>query len=111
MPAPLLGTARETYLALRRLPDAWGAYLHPWRRASISRLSALRDAYRGQRAFIVGNGPSLRDTDLGLLQHDFTFGLNRIYLMFPSLGFETSCLVSVNDLVVEQCVQEMQDLP
>jgi hypothetical protein len=84
--------------------------LHPWRRESLGRLSALHDTRKGQRAFIIGNGPSLRDTDLSLLRNDFTFGLNRIYLMFPALGFQTSCLVSVNDLVVEQCWREMQSL-
>ena len=38
------------------------------------------------------------------------FGLNRIYLIFPELGFATSCLVSVNDLVLEQCAGEMKVL-
>jgi hypothetical protein len=48
--------------------------------------------------------------DLTALRNEFTFGMNRIYLTFPVLGFQTSCLVSVNDLVIEQCVQEMQAL-
>lgn len=102
--------AREAYLSLRRLPDLGSALLHPWRRESIARLAALRGTYRGRRAIILGNGPSLRVTDLSLLRNEFTFGLNRIYLMFPQLGFETSCLVSVNDLVIEQCAREMQSL-
>jgi hypothetical protein len=110
VPRPWRGTLREVYLSLRRLPSLGGVYLHPWRRESLARLSALRDSQRGKRAFIIGNGPSLRDTDLSLLRDDFTFGLNRIYLMFPALGFQTSCLVSVNDLVVEQCAHEMQSL-
>ena len=66
-------------------------------------LISIRGSHRGERAFIIGNGPSLRETDLSPLRNEFTFGLNRIYLMFPELGFQTSCLVSVNDLVVEQC--------
>jgi hypothetical protein len=36
--------------------------------------------------------------------------LNRIYLLFPRIGFATSCLVSVNDLVLEQCAAEMMAL-
>lgn len=110
IPPALLRPARDGYLALRRLPDAPAAYLHPWRRASIAKLGALRDQHRGQRAFIIGNGPSLGRTDLALLRSEFTFGLNRIYLMFEKLGFSTSCLVSVNELVVEQSVREMQAL-
>lgn len=84
--------------------------MHPWRRESLRRLAELRNSHQGERAFILGNGPSLARTDLLLLCNEFTFGLNRAYLMFEQLGFSTSCLVSVNDLVIEQCVHEMQEL-
>jgi hypothetical protein len=110
IPSPLVEPVRRSHLALRRLPDLPAAFLHPWRRESIARLAALRGQYQGRRAFILGNGPSLRRTELGRLRGEFTFGLNRIYLMFASLGFSTSCLVSVNDLVMQQCVHEMQAL-
>jgi hypothetical protein len=103
---PLLGA----YLSLRRLPDLPGAYWHPWRRRSLRILDELHGRYAGRRAFIVGNGPSLKHTDLSRLANDFTFGLNRIYLMFGALGFSTSCLVAINDLVIEQCINEMQAL-
>ena len=73
-----------------------------------ARLETYRNHYAGKRCFIVGNGPSLRDTDLSKLQNEFTFGMNRIYLAFDNYDFSTSCLVSVNDLVLEQCYQEMQ---
>lgn len=110
LPASLLQTVKNTYDGIRRLPQLPSAYLHPWRRESIRRLAALRDARKGQRAFIIGNGPSLKQTDLAKLKNEFTFGLNRIYLMFPELGFPTSCLVSINDLVIEQCAAEMAAL-
>jgi len=110
IPSSLLQTVKNTYDAIRRLPQVPAAYLHPWRRESIRRLAALKDSHKGQRAFIIGNGPSLKQTDLSKLKNEFTFGLNRIYLMFPELGFSTSCLVSINDLVIEQCAQEMATL-
>ena len=102
---------REVYLSARLLPYLPGAYLHPWRWISLYRLTALKDIHRGQRAFIIGNGPSLRHTDLSLLRNEYTFGLNRIYLLFPELGFTTTYLVSVNDLVIEQCREELAALP
>lgn len=103
----LLQTVKNAYDAVRRLPELPAAYLHPWRRESIRRLAALKDKYKGRRAFIIGNGPSLKQTDLTKLKNEFTFGLNRIYLLFPELGFPTTFLVSVNDLVIEQCAREM----
>ena len=113
LPTFLLQIVKNTYDAIRRVPQVPAAYLHPWRRESIRRLAALKDAHKGQRAFIIGNGPSLKQTDLTKLKNEFTFGMNRIYLMFPELGFTTSCLVSINDLVIEQCAAEMSalDLP
>jgi len=44
------------------------------------------------------------------LRGEYTFGMNRIYLMFPELGFETSFFVSINDLVIEQCAVDIQKL-
>lgn len=110
-PTPLWAFLRQVYLSMLLLPQVPGAYFHPWRRLSLQRLSALKDVHRGKRAFIIGNGPSLRQTDLSLLRNEFTFGLNRIYLLFPELGFTTTYLVSINDLVIEQCRDEIAALP
>lgn len=84
--------------------------LHPRWRESRARLRAFRDHHRGERCFILGNGPSLRRTDLTFLEGEVTFGLNRIYLLFPELQFPTTYLVSVNELVLEQCADEMRTL-
>jgi hypothetical protein len=92
--------------ALGRAAQWPAATFHPWRRESMARLAALKDAHRGQRCFIIGNGPSLRETDVSKLKGEYTFGMNRIYLAFEDWGFETSFLVSINDLVVEQCVDD-----
>jgi hypothetical protein len=83
-----------------------------WHKSQLQ-MREQHNTHAGERCFIIGNGPSLRKTDLTKLQGEFTFGLNRIYLIFPELGFSTSCLVSVNDLVLEQCANEMKalDLP
>lgn len=110
-PAPIWDAARATYDALNRLPEVPSAYLHPWRKESICRLAGLKDIHRGQRCFIIGNGPSLRQTDLTKLRGEYTFGLNRIYLLFPDLGFTTTYFLSMNDLVIEQCAEEIRALP
>jgi hypothetical protein len=100
-------TLRNGYDAILRLPEMPAAYLHPWRRESIKRLKEIHNIHSGKRAFIIGNGPSLKNTNLSKLKGEVTFGLNRIYLMFPELGFQTTYLVSINDLVIEQCAEEM----
>lgn len=86
-------------------------YTLPNGRKSLHQLRELRDSQRGKRCFILGNGPSLRQTNLNLLREEITFGLNRIYLLFPEMGFPTTYLVAVNRLVLEQCAEELLSLP
>jgi hypothetical protein len=111
VPDPLWVFARDTFDALRRIPDLPAAYLHPWRKESIRRLAELKGVHKGQRAFVVANGPSLKKTDMSKLKNEYTFGMNRIYLMFPELGFPTTYLTVINDLVVEQTSKELAALP
>jgi hypothetical protein len=109
-PQPLWDAARKAYF--------WGLYarewprasFHPWRRASIQRLAEYQDKHKGERCVIIGNGPSLKMTDVSLIRDEYTFGMNRIYLAFPDWGFETSYFVSINDLVIEQCAEDIRGL-
>lgn len=105
-----LSFARRTYDGLRRLPELPDAYLHPWRRESRRKLAALKDSRKGERCFVIGNGPSLKNTNLSKLSNDFTIGMNRIFLAADELGFRPDILVCVNDLVVEQSVEEFNNL-
>lgn len=102
--------ARGVYDGLRRLPELPSAYLHPDRRESIAKLSALKDSHAGERCFVVGNGPSLKKTDLTKLKGEFCIGMNRIFLAADELGFSPSVLVCVNDLVIEQSLPEFNSL-
>jgi hypothetical protein len=106
VPQPFWNFARDTYDGFRRIPQLPAAYLHPWRRESVKRLAALKDIHKGKRAFIIGNGPSLKQTDLSKLKNEITFGMNRFYLAFPELGFTTSYICVTNDLVIEQFVND-----
>ncbi len=82
----------------------------PRLRDSWVHLEQLRDSHRGERCFILGNGPSLGKMDLTQLSTEITFGLNRVYLLFPRMGYSTTYFVSVNTLVVEQCATEIGSL-
>src|SRR5512134_3816170 len=109
-PSFLWQIGRNTYDSIKRIPQLPAAYLHPWRRESIRRLAVLKDIHKGKRAFVIANGPSLKQTDMSKLKNEFTFGMNRIYLMFPELGFSTTYLTVVNDLVIEQTASDLANL-
>lgn len=110
-PAPLWQLGSNTYWWWRnRGRHVLARSISPRWMESQRQLHQYENTHQGERCFIIGNGPSLRQTNLGKLRGEFTFGLNRIYLLFPELGFTTTYLVSVNDLVLEQSATEMKSL-
>lgn len=78
----------------------WDLSPESWR--SRAELQRIKGTFAGQKAVILCNGPSLLKADLGLLQDVFTFGLNKINLLFERSEFRPSCVVAVNPLVIEQ---------
>ena len=70
-------------------------------RDNEARLGALRDKHRGRRAFVIGGGPSLRQTDVRLLKDEITIGCNAIFLMFDEMGFKPT-YYTVEDVLVAE---------
>jgi hypothetical protein len=83
---------------VRRL--AWDVRPESWR--SRQKLRAWRDRHAGKTCVILCNGPSLLKADLASLSSVFTFGLNKINLLFERSDFRPSCIVAINKLVLEQ---------
>jgi GT2 family glycosyltransferase len=77
---------------------------------SARKLEGFRDRYYGKRCFIIGNGPSLNQIDWSLLKNEYTFGLNKIYLLFNKMGFTPSFYTCTNPLVIEQSIDEIHKI-
>lgn len=86
------------YLFLDRLK--WDLRHQSW--SSRSTLKDLKNHYASKKAVIVCNGPSLLETDLTLLDGVYTFGLNKINLLFDQTAFRPSSIVAINPFVIEQ---------
>ena len=69
---------------------------------SRKQILSYQNKYVGKKAVILCNGPSLNDVDLSRLENHFCFGLNKINLIFDRTSFRPSCIVAVNNLVIEQ---------
>lgn len=76
--------------------------LNPLSRSSRAKMKQWHNRYAGQRAVILCNGPSLNAVDFDSLHGVFTFGLNKINLLFSRTNFRPSCVVAVNAHVIEQ---------
>jgi hypothetical protein len=85
-------------LAINRLK--WDLDTRSWE--SRRKLKENKDRYKGQKAVIICNGPSLNKTNFTQLKGVFTFGLNKINLLFERESFRPSVIVAVNSMVIEQ---------
>jgi len=81
-----------------------------WYLENFADISKFKDKHNGESCFIIGNGPSLRKMDLSALRHRVTFGLNKIYLLFDKLGFETTYLAAANPYVIQQAAKDFSSL-
>ena len=106
LPSPLWSGV----VAARKMSIRTEWYLSRKHWQSVHRLRAFKDKHHGERCFIIGNGPSLNKMDLSPLRQEFTFGMNRIYLLFDQLGFDTTYYVCVNSLVIKQSAHEIEQL-
>ena len=109
-----LTAGRISAAAARRVAEI--PHLRAWRGSSRAaenreRLERFRGRHRGERCFVLGNGPSLAHMDLAPLRDEVTFGTNRLYLMFEQMGFTPTYYTSTNALVLEQYHADIARLP
>lgn len=72
-----------------------------------NRLLEYKNKHKGQRAFILGNGPSLNKTDLTKLKDEHTFAVNGIFLNYEKMGFHPTYYVVEDTLVAEDRSKEI----
>lgn len=71
---------------------SWHFHTPHWQR-NHEALRSYKNKHRGERCFIIANGPSIRKMNLSLLKNEFTIGMNRIYLNAETMGFLPTFLV------------------
>ena len=72
------------------------------KKLSTKNLVKSANHYSNKKAVILCNGPSLLKSNLKLLENTFTFGLNKINLLFDNSDFRPSAIVAVNPYVIDQ---------
>ena len=70
----------------------------------------LNDPFRDNAVSSSETVRQLNQTELELLKHEYTIGLNRIYLNYDNMGFEPTFLCIANANVVEQFHDDIDQL-
>ncbi len=74
-------------------------------------LRKFRNIHKGKRCFLIGNGPSLRMSDLGCLKEhgEVCFGVNKIYFAFENTEWRPDYYIVVDREVAAHALQAMKD--
>jgi hypothetical protein len=65
------------------------------------RLKTFKDIHKGERCFIIGNGPSLRVSDLERLNGEYTFAANKIFVIFDETEWRPTYYCIQDFLMIE----------
>lgn len=68
----------------------------------------LKDKYKGQRVFLIGNGPSLNKTPLYLLKGENTMCFNHFHLMLERINWKPKFYTIVDNLVLDDLLNEFE---
>lgn len=106
---------QENFL-VRTLVKPWMDFKHKkglraYQKSSDSQyIKTFKNKYKGERCFILGNGPSLKIEDLDSLINEYTFAANRIYNVFGDTKWRPSFYLSVDPNVLRHSIEDMKKL-
>ena len=78
-------------------------------RRDAKRIKALKDKFKGQRCFIVGNGPSLNKIDLSKFDNEYSFAVNSIFFKTKEMGYKPSFYVVEDIQVIRDNIDEINE--
>lgn len=72
-------------------------------------LRGFRDIHKGERCFIIGNGPSLNKTDLSLLENEYSIAVNGIFYKTEEMGYRPTYFVCEDNFVVADNLEKIKE--
>lgn len=65
-------------------------------------ITKFKNIHEGKRCFIIGTGPSLNKTNLGLLKNEICFGVNTLYRGLESFGINPQYWAIGDDTIIQK---------
>lgn len=73
------------------------------------RLRIMKNRHKGERCFIIGNGPSLTSADLSKLEYEYTFAANRIFDIFEQTNWRPTTYLAVDKNFLADSYEEIYE--
>lgn len=81
-----------------------------FKESRYNKIKQFKNIHKGERAFIIGNGPSLNNMDLSYLNNEITFASNSFFLMLKEIDFVPSYYNVEDPLPAEDNSRELKNL-
>lgn len=75
------------------------------------RLKSLKNIHKHNRCFVIGNGPSLRVSDLDKLTSEITFASNKIHLAFNQTKWRPNYYYADHHEIIEEDLEAINAFP
>lgn len=108
---------KYSYFSLEKSPNLFKLFIYTLRYKLAAKgiflsknekwLASIKNKHKGERCFIIGNGPSLNKMDLTKLKNEYTLGVNAIYLNYEKMQFSPTYYVVEDYLVAEDRATEI----
>ena len=106
-------------MGFQRYIDAVRARMQNWqsKHFELTRygrsIAKLKDSHKGEKCFVIGNGPSLSAADLQVL-HEYgipCFGSNRIFKIFDQTDWRPTYFASEDVIILRGIQREVEAIP
>lgn len=77
---------------------------------ALEKLKELKGIYKNQRAFLLGNGPSLQLCDLQKLRNELVFGCNGIYKLYENTDIQLTGFYFQDSQFFERFMREIDEI-
>ena len=76
----------------------------------VKYIKSLKGIHKGERCFVIGNGPSLTVSDLDLIKDETSFACNMIYSMFDKTEWRPAYYMAVDQIILMEAVDKIKEL-
>lgn len=76
---------------------------------SISYFENIRNKHSGKRGFVIGNGPSLKLSDLEALRDEITIASNKVYLAFNQTNWRPTYYTVADNLLWQKVYKKIPE--
>ena len=77
---------------------------------NLKKWDRIKNKYKGNRVFLIGNGPSLNNTELYLLKNEYTICFNHFDLFFERINWTPTFYSVTDELVLKDKISIIKEL-